>query len=296
MRITFTQSGGLAGLVRHVRLDAAALDAADRVEVERLVAASGLTASWEQFATNARDLKQYEIVVEGDGEAIHVCCDDRCLPESARPLVRFLAARSQPGPPPAASPAGASRDGDVANAAANPNGWGRFTGTVVARWHDDGRSMTLVEPFGYVDPHDVHWPAPAGAVVDGASIPRPFWSLIGGPFEGRFRNASVVHDVACVERSRDWRDVHRMFHDACRCGGVGAALANTMYYAVWHFGPRWRFEERRSIVAGRPVVNRVAIDEPVPHAPPALAQQAADWFATHDVDPDTIPALPVPPR
>lgn len=298
MRITFTQSGGFAGLVRHALIDVATLNAAEQREVERLVATSGLTASWEKFAAAARDLKQYEIVIEGEGNAIHVCCDDRCLPESARPLMRFLADRSRPGPPlmamrQADESGGPGRDGA---AAAGTAGWGRFTGAVVARWHDDGRSMTLVEPFGYVDPHDVHWHAPAGAVVDGASIPRPFWSLIGGPFEGRFRNASVVHDVACVERSRDWREVHRMFHDACRCGGVGAALANTMYYAVWHFGPRWRFEDRRSIVAGRPVVDRVAIDEPMPQVPSGLAQQVADWFAAHDVDADAIPTLPVPPR
>lgn len=289
MRITFTQSGGFAGLVRNCAIDVAGLAAAEREEVESLVRASGLTESWERFLEAARDLKQYEIVIDRDTGTVRVCCDDHCLPEAARPLVGFLAARSRPGPPPARAATLEAGQGGAEE-------WGRFVGDVVARWHDDGRSMTLVEPFGYVDPHDVHWPAPAGAVVDGASIPRPFWSLIGGPFEGLFRNASVVHDVACVERSRDWRDVHRMFHDACRCGGVGAALANTMYYAVWHFGPRWRFEERRSIVAGRPVVNRVAIDEPVPHAPPALAQQAADWFVTHDVDPDTIPALPVPPR
>jgi hypothetical protein len=295
MRITFTQSGGFAGLVRHVRLDTAALDAAERREVEQLVAASTLTASWERFAAAARDLKQYEIVIECDGDAIRVCCDDRCLPESARPLVRFLADRSRPGPPPTATRRAAD-PGDPDRRAVASAGWGRFTGVVVARWHDDGRSMTLVEPFGYVDPRAVHWDAAAGAVVDGASIPPPFWSLIGGPFEGRFRNASVVHDVACVERSRDWRDVHRMFHDACRCGGVGAALANTMYYAVWHFGPRWRFEERQGIVAGRPVVERVAIAEPVPEPPAGIAQQVADWFATHDVDADTIPALPVPPR
>jgi hypothetical protein len=71
--------------------------------------------------------------------------------------------------------------------------------------------------------------------------------------------------------------------------------ANTVFYAVWHFGPRWRFEERRGIVAGRPAVERVAIAELVPEPPPGLPRQVADWFATHDVDPDTIPTLPVPP-
>jgi len=157
--------------------------------------------------------------------------------------------------------------------------WGYFDGRVVARWLDDGRDMALVEPFAYVDPAAVRWDAPAGAVVNGASIPQPFWSLIGGPFEGRFRQASVVHDVACVERSRPWQQVHRMFYEACRCGRVGVVKAKTMYYAVYHFGPRWRLDGRM-LRAETP---------PPPSAGDVTAIEA--WFRTHDVDAAEIPTL-----
>lgn len=288
MRITFTQSGGFAGLLRHCSLDATSLGPDERREVESLVRESGLTESWERFNAAARDLKQYEIGIDRDTGSVRICCDDHCLPIAARPLVAFLAARSRPGPPPVARAASdePSRDG---------GDWGRFVGAVVARWLDDGRSMTLVEPFAYVDPRDERWDAPAGSVVNGASIPRAFWSVIGGPFEGRFRDASVVHDVACESRSRAWRDVHRMFYEACRCGGVDAVTAKVMYYAVSHFGPRWRVEERRSVVAGRAVTERVAVAEPAPPPPPGIAAEAARWFAAHDVDAAAIPALPVPP-
>jgi hypothetical protein len=285
MRITFTQSGGFAGLFQHCALDAGSLATDERRALEALVEASGLTESWERFAPAGRDLKQYEIVIDRDSAHVRVCCDDHCLPAPARPLVSFLMERARPGPPPATG----------RQAAATPAPWGRFVGVVVARWHDDGRSMTLVEPFAYVDPRAERWDAPAGAVVNGASIPRAFWSLIGGPFEGKFRDASVVHDVACEERGRAWHDVHRMFYEACRCGGVAAATAKTMYYAVHHFGPRWRIEERRTMVAGRPVTERVAVAEPAPEPPPGIAAAAAEWFAAHDVDADAIPALPVPP-
>lgn len=286
MRITFTQSGGFAGLLKHCAIDAGSLTAAERRALEALVEASGLTESWERFTAAGRDLKQYEIVIDRDTANVRVCCDDRCLPAEARPLVSFLVERARPGPPP--------RAGVVAGTSASAP-WGRFVGDVVARWHDDGRSMTLVDPFAYVDPRDLRWDAPAGAVVNGASIPRAFWSLIGGPFEGRFRDASVVHDVACEERRRAWQEVHRMFYEACRCGGVAAATAKTMYYAVHHFGPRWRIEERRTIVAGRPTTERVAVAEPSPEPPPGIAAAAAEWFAAHDVDADVIPTLPVPP-
>ena len=290
MRITFMLSGGFAGAVRGCRIDTAGLAAADRVAVEGLVIASGLVASFERFAAAARDRKQYDLAIDRAEMFVRVSCDDASLPDPARPLVAELVKRSTPQPPTFAVPDAADRPAVAASASS----WGRFVGDVVAKWEADGRDMTLVEPFAYVDPRDARWDAPAGSVVNGASIPRAFWSLIGGPFEGRFRNASVVHDVACVIRDRPWQEVHRMFHDACRCGGVGAAKAATMYYAVYQFGPRWTVEERRTIVGGTPHVERVVHDETPP--PPTAADVRAidDYFATHVVDPDAVPTVMVP--
>ncbi|MBU6222541.1 MAG: DUF1353 domain-containing protein [Planctomycetes bacterium] len=291
MRITFMLSGGFAGVVRGCRIDTAGLAAADRVAVEGLVVASGLVASFERFAATARDRKQYDLAIDRTETFVRVSCDDASLPDPARPLVAELVKRSTPQPLTFVVPDAADR---LAVAAPSVSSWGRFVGDVVAKWEADGRDMTLVEPFAYVDPHDARWDAPAGAVVNGASIPRAFWSLIGGPFEGRFRNASVVHDVACVVRDRPWQEAHRMFHDACRCGGVGAAKAATMYYAVYQFGPRWTVEERRTIVGGMPQVERVVHDETPP--PPTAADVRAidDYFATHAVDADAVPTLVVP--
>jgi hypothetical protein len=100
--------------------------------------------------------------------------------------------------------------------------------------------MTLREDFAYIDSMGRRWLAPTGTVVDGASIPRLFWTVIGSPFAGKYRNASVVHDIECDEMRQPWQEVHRMFYEACRCGGVDEAQAKTMYYAVYHFGPRWQ--------------------------------------------------------
>src|ERR1051326_8039238 len=61
----------------------------------------------------------------------------------------------------------------------------------------DGRRFSLPHDFTYVDPTGRRWEAPTGLITDGASIPTPFWSVIGGPFEGLFREAAVVHAVAC---------------------------------------------------------------------------------------------------
>jgi hypothetical protein len=120
--------------------------------------------------------------------------------------------------------------------------WGHFVGTVKTEWHDDGRTMHLLDDFGYVDPGGNTWTALKPHKIDGASIPQVFWSFIGGPFEGKYRNASVVHDFECDVQKRPWRAVHRMFYNASRCGGVEATKAKVMFAAVYHFGPRWGTE------------------------------------------------------
>ena len=79
--------------------------------------------------------------------------------------------------------------------------WGHYDGEPVTKWNPDGRTMTLLTELRYTDPHGEVWVAPIGSVVDGASIPRYLWSVMGGPFEGRYRNASVLHDVAYGEQA-----------------------------------------------------------------------------------------------
>src|ERR1043166_8599109 len=73
--------------------------------------------------------------------------------------------------------------------------WGYYSGYPETRWDPDGRTMTLLNELRYTDPRGGVWVAPAGSKVDGASIPRSLWTFRGGPFEGRYRNASVLHDV-----------------------------------------------------------------------------------------------------
>ena len=92
--------------------------------------------------------------------------------------------------------------------------WGHYDGEPVTKWNPDGRTMTLLTELRYTDPHGEVWVAPIGSVVDGASIPRYLWSVMGGPFEGKYRNASVLHDVAYGEHKRPWQDCDRMFYYA----------------------------------------------------------------------------------
>ncbi|TIX57619.1 MAG: DUF1353 domain-containing protein [Mesorhizobium sp.] len=153
----------------------------------------------------------------------------------------------------------------VANAtdAAGEGAAVQFTGRLVAELLDDGRRVRLIEKYTYVDPSGEVWEVPGGTIVDGASIPQFFWGLIGGPLEGKYRNASVVHDFYCGEKTRDWKKVHRMFLDAMLESGVEQRLAKTMYYAVYFFGPRWETVEAKVVSLKCPEGADVAGCEPV---------------------------------
>jgi hypothetical protein len=117
--------------------------------------------------------------------------------------------------------------------------FGRYLGRLILEPLPDGRLMRLVEPFGFLDDEEKRWPVPVGTKVDGASIPQPLWSVMGGPFEGRYRDASVIHDYYCDVRSEPSRAVHRVFYNAMRASGVSALRAKLMFAAVYFAGPRW---------------------------------------------------------
>ena len=168
----------------------------------------------------------------------------------------------------------------LSEAERGPHKWGYYSGYVEARWQNDGRNMTLLRDLAYVDPQGVVWTAPAGSEVDGASIPRSLWSVMGGPFEGKYRNASVLHDVAYEQQKRPWEDCDRMFYNAMRCSGVSAAEAGTMYYALYKFGRHWKTSTKRA----KPVKiegKMVARGEEIPRAIPVNSDQvneARDWI------------------
>lgn len=116
----------------------------------------------------------------------------------------------------------------------------KFNGRVVTAWdRKTCRNMVLLEEFSFIDSRGVTWKAPIGSVIDGASIPRLFWTAISSPFCGNYRRASVVHDVYCKTKSRPHTEVHEMFHEAMLTDGVTKFKAKLMYRAIKLFGPKW---------------------------------------------------------
>jgi hypothetical protein len=154
--------------------------------------------------------------------------------------------------------------------------WGYYSGAPVTKWDPDGRNMTLLTELRYTDPKGEVWVAPPGSVVDGASIPRSLWSIMGGPFEGKYRNASVLHDVSYDQHNRPWQECDRMFYNAMRCSGVGKVEAGTMYYALYKFGHHWKFEVKKAKPLKPKEAAALARNEEIPRAIPVNAAEIDD--------------------
>jgi hypothetical protein len=116
---------------------------------------------------------------------------------------------------------------------------GEFSGEPQALWiTEDGtedRTMRLIEDFWFRDPRGKKWEAHKDDEVDGASIPRALWTLVGSPYTGDYRRASIVHDRACVDAGSNAakrRAADRMFYHACRTGGCSIWQATLLYIGV----------------------------------------------------------------
>ena len=177
--------------------------------------------------------------------------------------------------------------------------YGHYTGALIFEPLTDGRRMRVMQDFGFMEADGLHWPVPPRTIVDGASIPRPLWSLIGGPFEGKYRNASVVHDYYCDVRSAEWHMVHRMFFRGMLASNVPIAQAKLMYAAVYFAGPRWGITVVENVQLGKPAVPEQTRSDDrlfsIAHDETTLAvskmierngMSAYDWVATGKLHPD----------
>ena len=118
-----------------------------------------------------------------------------------------------------------------------------YSGTLIIKPESDGVHMTTVEAVEFVDRQGRKWMVPSGTKTDGASIPRPLWSIVGSPFTGLYLKAAVLHDHYVRTKQRSWMDTHDVFYEAMVSSGVGAQQALVMWAAVYRFGPRWAKRE-----------------------------------------------------
>jgi len=117
-------------------------------------------------------------------------------------------------------------------------------GGVQAEFLPDGRSMSLLRDFSFTDSDGYVWTARVKDQFNGASIPRVFWGVTGGPFDGQFRDAAVIHDSACEHPlrhlPRTHKQAHRAFYEGMIKRKVPEPTAQLMYAAVYASGHcRW---------------------------------------------------------
>jgi len=164
--------------------------------------------------------------------------------------------------------------------AQQPSDFGSFLDPLVVELDRDGYRMILQADYRFRDAAGQTWVAKKGSTVDGASIPQVFWTLIGGPLDGLFRNASVIHDYFCVTRTESWQATHKVFYNGMRANGVGEAKALAMYYAVLAFGPRWGLQSRNKNVCseqdGKIVCGIVVVNDEQRVDVPTTSEDLAD--------------------
>jgi hypothetical protein len=102
-----------------------------------------------------------------------------------------------------------------------------------------GKLKKVREEFRYRDPGGTLWTVPENYVSDGASIPRILWTAVGGPWDGSYDDAAIIHDYYCDTMKRTWEATHQVFYDAMRSRGLSKSEATKKYWAVYSFGPRW---------------------------------------------------------
>ena len=148
--------------------------------------------------------------------------------------------------------------------------FGRFEGELILKPLAKTGEMRLMNDYSFIDPAGGRWDAPAGTISDGASIPRYLWIVLGDPWGADYRNAAVIHDVACKRQDRPWETVHLTFYYAMLAAGVSELKADIMYQGVHRFGPRWG----RRPVASTPGTTQT---KPVPYSVPTRTMSAADY-------------------
>ena len=118
---------------------------------------------------------------------------------------------------------------------------GGFEGRVVVEWLDDAfvPSVRTVEDFGFRQTKGKFWKVARGQVFNGKGMPPLFSDMVGSPYEGSFRKASMVYESATQRMTEKWDEAQRMFFEASVAEGVAPQDAKVMYLLLALQGSRW---------------------------------------------------------
>ncbi|GGC62646.1 DUF1353 domain-containing protein [Undibacterium terreum] len=164
---------------------------------------------------------------------------------------------------------------------------GRFEGSLQVEWLPDETHMLVLAPFDFIDPSGLTWSVGRGNIVDGSCLPGLAWTLMREPFDDKYREASVIHDVACHDKEGDWEAADAAFYHALLASGVDKPVARLLYAVVYHLGQRWDTRlELKNIPASRAQIEANRLLQQLPASKDAKltlipAKQNAAELAAH---------------
>lgn len=92
--LTFVQSGGFVSVLKKFEKQFSDMSQAEAAELEKLLRESGLaTAKSAQHESGGADMFTYDFTYNDGKESHHVVYDDGTLPNSYRPLVKYLSTK-----------------------------------------------------------------------------------------------------------------------------------------------------------------------------------------------------------
>jgi len=103
---------------------------------------------------------------------------------------------------------------------------------------------------------------------NGASIPRPFWAIMGSPFDPIYWAAAGAHDWRYLTHTCTRPEADETLFQLCRQSGVGLWKSRTIWAAVRSAGyPAWTNNQRdreelgdvMTLIAGRPDRDKFVI-------------------------------------
>ena len=95
---------------------------------------------------------------------------------------------------------------------------------------------------------------------DGASIPKPLWSVIGSPMTGGYQRAGCLHDALYASEYFDRQTCDGIFLEAMASDGVSYVKRYAMYWAVRSAGwTVWKNHNEEEVNAYRKYVTCVPL-------------------------------------
>lgn len=125
-----------------------------------------------------------------------------------------------------------------------------FGGPLRLEYAGDGVHWILLEDLVYTNSDGEVFIAHAGEWIDGASIPKIFWSLVGSPMTGRYVPAAVIHDALYKTIGMLKGRADNVLYEAMLELNEDRAIADIIYKAV-QLGGQSSFDADQALGAAR---------------------------------------------